>query len=120
VRYDGDGGRRDEYHDDRETKNRADLTPKVTEGIGNCSRVEEWWDENEEQHVWRQRDLGQARNEREKKPAYHEHRRVGNPQSVGDEAQPRGDSKEKQNELETSHGTIISEMREVSTLPREL
>jgi len=65
VRYDSDGCRRDEYQDDRETKDGADLAPKVTKRIGNCSGVEERRDKNEEQHVGRKRDLRQARDEGE-------------------------------------------------------
>jgi hypothetical protein len=48
VGYDGDSCRRDEYEDDRETEDRADLAPKVTKRVGNRPCVKERWDENEE------------------------------------------------------------------------
>ena len=120
VRYDSDGRRRDEHQDDRETEDCADLAAKVTKRVGYCPRVKERRDENEEQYFWWERDLRQSRDEREEKAADNEDRGVRNPQSLGDEAQPRGDSKEKQNELERGHGTIISETSEVSTLSREV
>jgi hypothetical protein len=118
VCYDCDGCRRDEYQDDRETEDSADLAPEVTKRVGNGPRVKERWDKNEEQYFWRERDLRQSRDEREKEPTHHEDRCIGHPESLGDEAEPRGDGKEKQNELEGGHGTIISETSEVSTLLR--
>src|ERR1700694_1020380 len=71
VRYDSDGCRRDEYQDDGETEDRADLAPKVTKGVRHCSRIKERRDENEEQYFWREMDLRQSRDEREKETADH-------------------------------------------------
>src|ERR1700674_1067445 len=120
VRDGRDGCRRDEHQDDRETEDRADLAPEIAKRVVHCPRVKERWDENEEEHLWRQRDPRQSRDESENEAANDEDRCVGNPYSLGDEAQPGRDSEEKQNELETGHGTIISETSEVSTLSREV
>ena len=105
VRDGSNGGRRDEDHDHRQAKDRPDLAPKVTKRVGDRPRVKERRDENEKQDVWWQRDLRQSRDEREKEPADNEHSGIRDSQSLGDEAQPRGDSKEKQNELKGGHGT---------------
>jgi hypothetical protein len=104
VRDGSNGGRRDENHDDRQAKDRPELAPKVAERVCDRTRVEERWDEYEEQNVRRQRDLRQPWDEREEEPADDEHSGVRNGQPLSDEPKSSRDSKEKQNELEAGQG----------------
>jgi hypothetical protein len=99
VRYDGDSSRRYDDHDYRETNDRADLAPEVTQRIGDCAGVKEGRNENEKQDVRGQCDFREARNEREDEPADDENSGVRNGETLSDKAQSGRHSKKKQNEL---------------------
>ncbi len=109
------GGHEDEP--DRGHRDCAGVGPEAAE-VGEERRgVQQWRQEDEQDEVGLELDVGNARDEAEDEAAEHERDRVRNVEPVGEGVQSgRGDEQRRDHDLEVVHASILSGARARGTL----